>query len=141
MNEMTIFATNHPVLSVLWLTLLFLLLYSFIGVRFRAYKPASPSVAIQLMNHEEAVVIDVREDNEYAKGHIVGSIHMPMSYFDDRLKDIEKYKSKPIIVGCQSGQRSGQACSKLTKAGFETVYNLSGGIMNWQHENMPITKK
>ena len=98
-------------------------------------------MATQLINRENAVILDVREDNEYRDGHIVNSVHIPLSYLKDRLKELEKYKGKPIIVGCRSGQRSSQACGVLKKQGYDAVYNLSGGIMAWKSDNLPLTKK
>ena len=88
-----------------------------------------------------AVVLDVREDNEYLKGHIINSVHIPLSYLSNRIGELDKHKDKPIIVSCRSGQRSGQACAMLKKQGFENVYNLSGGMMAWQNDNLPVTKK
>ena len=118
-----------------------LLLYTFIDARLRGFDSINPTVATQLINRDDAVILDVRADNEYRDGHIVNSIHIPLSYLQDRLKELDKYKNKPIIVSCRSGQRSGQACMMLKKEGFETVYNLSGGIMAWKNDNLPITKK
>lgn len=73
-------------------------------------------------------------------GHIINSVHIPLGTLNNRLNELEKYKSRPIIVGCRSGQRSAAACTTLKKQGFETVYNLSGGVMGWQNANLPLTK-
>ena len=118
-----------------------LLINNLIGPRLKGYKVAKPSEAIAMINHEEAVVVDVRESNEFSNGHIINSIHMPLGTFKDKTKDLEKYKDKPIIVSCRSGSRSAAACGMLKKAGFENVYNLSGGVMAWQSANLPLVKK
>jgi rhodanese-related sulfurtransferase len=135
------FLSNHFLLSGAWLVAGGMLIYSFIGARLRGFNSVNPAMATQLINRENAVILDVREDNEYRDGHIVNSVHIPASYLSDRVKELEKYKDKPIIVGCRSGQRSSQACATLKKQGFDAVYNLSGGIMAWKNDNLPLTKK
>lgn len=141
MEQYIEFIGNHYILSAAWIAVLLMLVYSFVGARLRGYASANPNLATQLINRENAVVVDVREENEYLKGHIVNAIHIPLSYLNDRIKDLDKYKDKPIIVGCRTGQRSAQACAQLKKHGFEKVYNLSGGVMAWQNDNLPLTKK
>ena len=141
MDQYIEFIGNHYILSAAWIAVLIMIIYSFIGARLRGYQTANPTQATQLINHDDAVVVDVREENEYLKGHIVNSIHVPLGYLNERMKELEKYKDKPIIVGCRSGQRSGQACATLKKNGFENVYNLSGGVLAWQNDNLPLTKK
>lgn len=134
------FATNHWMLTVAFLVILYMLLMSVFGQRLRGYLSASPSEATMLINREDAIVVDVRESNEFKSGHIVNSIHIPLSYLKDRLADLDKHKSKPVIVACRSGHRSGQACSLLKKNGFENIYNLSGGVMAWESANLPLQK-
>lgn len=141
MDKYMQFFENHFLLSSAWLVVAGAIVYSFIGVRLRGFNSINPAMATQLINRENAVILDVREDNEYRDGHIVNSVHIPVSYLSDRVKELEKYKDKPIIVGCRSGQRSSQACSVLKKQGFDAVYNLSGGIMAWKSDNLPLTKK
>jgi rhodanese-related sulfurtransferase len=135
------FVTNHTLLSGGWLVVFGMLVYSLIGTRLRGFNSVNPAMATQLINREDAVILDVREDNEYRDGHIVNSVHIPISYLNERLKELEKYKNKPIIIGCRSGQRSAQACGVLKKQGFDSEYNLSGGIMAWKSDNLPLTKK
>jgi rhodanese-related sulfurtransferase len=118
-----------------------MLVYSFFSARLRGFHGIHPAMATQLINRENALILDVREDNEYREGHIVNSLHIPVGYLSDRMKELEKYKDRPIIVGCRSGQRSSQACATLKKQGFEAVYNLNGGIMAWKNDKLPLTKK
>ena len=141
MEQYIEFLGNHYILSAIWIALFAMVIYSFIGARLRGYSNVNPATATQLINQQDAVIVDVREDNEYTGGHIINSIHVPLGYLNERLKELDKYKSKPVIVGCKTGQRSGQACVTLKKAGFEQVYNLSGGVSAWQADNLPLTKK
>lgn len=97
--------------------------------------------ATQLINHHDALVLDVREDQEYSGGRVPHSKHIPLRQLSDRLHELEKFKNKPIIAICRSGARSGHSCSVLRKNGFEQVYNLNGGMMSWQQANMPVERK
>lgn len=101
----------------------------------------SPMQATLMLNREDAVVIDVRETSEWSAGHIPNARHIALSQFDKQLSEIEKLKSRPIIVCCASGNRSSSACSKLRKAGFEKVFNLAGGIHAWTEANLPVTAR
>ncbi|MGA8050866.1 MAG: rhodanese-like domain-containing protein [Burkholderiales bacterium] len=96
--------------------------------------------ATQMINRQDAVMIDVREDAEYAKGHIVGARHIPMSQLDSRAGELQKFKSKPLIAYCESGNRSSRAVSVLRKHGFESVFNLTGGFAAWQQAGLPVEK-
>ncbi len=97
--------------------------------------------ATQLINHHDALVLDVREDQEYSGGRVPNSKHIPLRQLSGRLHELEKFRAKPIIAICRSGARSGQCCNVLRKNGFEQVYNLNGGMMSWQQANMPVEKK
>lgn len=141
MEQYMQFAANHYILTLGWLMVFGMLIYSFIGAKLKGYNTVNPAGATLLINREDAVVVDVREENEFLNGHIINSVHIPMSYLNDRIAELDKHKDKPLIVSCRSGQRSGQVCTMLKKRGFENVYNLSGGIMAWQNDNLPVTKK
>ena len=117
-----------------------MLAWSFIGGKLSGVEQADTLKATRLYN-DDALVLDVREDKEYAAGHIPKARHIPLGQLAGRLQELDKFKSKPILVACRSGQRSARACGMLKKAGFETVYNLAGGIMAWERANLPVTKK
>lgn len=140
MNEYIEFTNSHPLLVGGFFAILTLLVYNLFGSRLRGYTVASPADATTLINRNDAVVVDVRTDKEYNEGHIINSIHIPQTDIKSHLSELEKYKQKPIIVSCRSGQRSGQVCSTLKKQGFEHVYNLAGGVVAWQNANFPLTK-
>ena len=98
----------------------------------------SPAQATQLMNREDALVIDVRDAGEFAAGHVPNARHIPLADLEKRLGELESFKDKPVIVNCQSGGRSVNACAVLAKAGFTRVHNLDGGIQAWEQANMPL---
>ncbi len=141
MSQYIEFATNHWMLVVAFAVVAGLLLVNIFGQSLQSFKSASPTEATLLINREDALVLDVREDNEYKTGHIVNSVHIPLGRFKDRLSELDKYKGKPIVVACRSGHRSGQACSLLKKGGHENIYNLRGGVMAWESANLPLQKK
>lgn len=101
----------------------------------------SPTEATMLINREEAVVIDVREQTEFSKGHIPNARHIPLGELQRRSGDLEKFKGRPIILCCASGARSASAVSTLKKAGFDKLYNLRGGIFEWEKAGQPIGRK
>lgn len=101
----------------------------------------SPAQATQLINREDAQVLDVREQAEWAKGHIHGARHLPSGEIAQRVGELEKFRTKPLIVVCASGQRSASASGALRKAGFEKVFALDGGIGAWEQAGLPLTKK
>ncbi len=105
-----------------------------------AAKSISPMEALQLINHRDALVLDVRTDAEFAEGHILNALHIPLGMLSNRLGQIEAYRDHPIVVVCRSGARSAQAAAQLRKAGFAEVFNLAGGVMAWQNASLPLTR-
>lgn len=93
------------------------------------------------LNREDAVVIDVRETHEWDRGHIPNARHIALGQIGKRMHEIEKFKNRPVIVVCASGNRSSSACGALKRAGFEQVFNLAGGIGAWSEANLPVTTK
>lgn len=94
----------------------------------------------QLINRENAIVIDVRDAAEFAKGHIVGARNVPLAQFEKRVGELEKLRNKPLVMHCESGNRSAKALEILRKNGFEKLYNLSGGYAAWLNAGLPAEK-
>jgi len=101
----------------------------------------TPAEATLLMNREDALVLNVRETGEWGAGHITGARHITLGQLDKRLSELEKFKEKPIIVVCATGNRSSSACGQLKKHGFGKVYSLGGGISAWRDASLPLTTK
>jgi rhodanese-related sulfurtransferase len=101
----------------------------------------TPAEATLLMNREDALVLDVRETGEWSSGHITGARHITLAQIDKRLSELDKFKEKPIIVVCATGNRSSSACGQLKKHGFGKVFSLGGGISAWRDANLPLTTK
>jgi rhodanese-related sulfurtransferase len=96
--------------------------------------------ATRLMNQPGALVLDVREDAEFASGHLPKARHIPLGQLSTRISEIAKHKEKPVIVTCRSGARSGSACRALRNAGFTQVYNLKGGVPAWEQASLPVER-
>jgi len=96
--------------------------------------------ATRLINREDAVVIDVRDPAEYAKGHMLGAKNIPLDQLGTRLAELEKHKAKPLILACDSGRRSGDGVSLLRAKGFDKAFNLAGGFTGWQQTGLPVEK-
>ncbi len=141
MQQLIEFAGNHLLLSSAFVALLALLVFSEIRRRGQGGNDISALEAIQLMNHKPTLMLDVREDREYEEGHIKDARHIPLSQLNDRAGEIQKYKNKNIVAYCRTGSRSASACGRLHKLGFESVYNLRGGITAWQRDNLPLSRR
>jgi len=140
MQQLPTFIANHWELFLALVIIIGLLFGSGLTGRLRGVRRVTPAAAIQLINHEQAKVLDVREANEYTEGHILNSIHIPLTTLEKRVGELEKYRKYPIIVSCRSGSRSENACSSLKKHGYEMVFNLGGGILAWKNANFPVNK-
>lgn len=96
--------------------------------------------ATQLLNREDAILVDVRSAADYAAGHILGARSLPLAELERRAGELDKHKARPVIVYCNAGNTSGGAVSALRKGGFEKVFNLSGGYAAWQQAGLPVEK-
>ena len=100
----------------------------------------TPQQAINLVNTENGVFLDLRESGEFGQGHIVNAINIPASKLDARLAELEKYRDKPIILVCKMGQNSGAVGKKLNAQGYPGVYRMGGGMMEWGNLQLPLVK-
>lgn len=98
------------------------------------------SSAVQLMNREKAVVVDVCETAEFAAGHIVGAKNIPLGELEAKLPGAVKNKTLPLILVCASGMRSGRAVAIAKKLGYEQAQSLGGGLKAWKEANLPTEK-
>ena len=138
MQQLIEFAMNHWVLVLSFILVAALLIYTLL----QGNKGSLDAIgATDLINHQDAVVVDVRPAADYQKGHIINAINIPSNGFANQVNSLNKYKDRPIIVSCRSGSQSQAACQQLRKAGFEKVFNLRGGILAWQSASLPTTRK
>ena len=101
---------------------------------------ASTLEATRLINQKDAPMLDVREPAEFVAGHILGARNVPLAQIEARSAEFDKWKTKPVIVYCDSGSRANSAMAMLKQRGFVEVYNLSGGYPAWQQAGLPVEK-
>lgn len=135
------FTGNHPVLVVAFVSLLGFILFTEFRRFTDKFENIGPAAAISLINKENTILVDIREQNELRDGLINNAIHIPLSAIGKRVTELDKHKDAHVLVYCRSGNRSTSVCRTLIGRGFESVYNLSGGIMAWQDANLPVSKK
>ncbi len=137
MEQLTQFVANHWPLVLTFVGLAAALIWNvfFDPVNKNAVTPLQST---PLINHENAVVLDVRSMDEYRKGHIVNALNYPLNGLAKQIPQLQKYKDRPIVVVCRSGSRSAMAAKMLMKAGFERVHNLRGGMMAWTSAGLPV---
>jgi rhodanese-related sulfurtransferase len=97
----------------------------------------SPQQAINLVNSQEGVFLDLRDAADFKQSHIVGSINIPSTKLPERTVELEKYKDKPIILVCKMGQQSSAAGKQLRAGNFEQTYKMTGGMMEWSNLQLP----
>ena len=134
------FVQDNIWLFVMAITSGALFIWPSIAKRISGAKQVSAFEAVQLINRKDAIIVDVREPAEFKGGRVANSRNIPLKELDARLGDLERFKNKPILLLCQSGNRSASASSTLKKAGFAEVVALAGGLSAWQQAGMPIDK-
>jgi rhodanese-related sulfurtransferase len=137
-SQLIDFVGNHWILFMALGVILGLLTYNLVVGEKGSVDPVG---ATMLINQKDAAIVDVRPAADYAKGHIINAINVPMNGFKNQTAALSKFKDKPVIVTCRSGSQSLGACSLLRKSGFPEVYNLKGGILAWESANLPLTRK
>ena len=139
MEQFIEFASNHLFLFIALIVVIALLIQNILAAGGQNTVPSTK--ATELINREDAHVVDVRSINDFTSGHIINAINIPANALKNQLGQLAKYKDQPIIVACRSGSQSGMACKQLRKEGFEKVYNLRGGMLAWQNANLPMSRK
>jgi len=140
MQQFVVFITKHWVLaSLIAVALLAFLVNEFIHRRL-ATNEVSPEQAIQLINHQEAVVFDIRSESLYAAGHILGAEWASSPLLDKKIETLKKFIKKPIIVVSALGHDSSKVTEKLKEKGFLQVVVLNGGMQAWKAAGLPMVK-
>lgn len=117
-----------------------MLLWPLVSRPFRRANEVGTFEAVQLINRRDALILDVRDTGEYAAGHIANAKHVPEAQLADRMKELDKYKSRPVIVSCRTGSRAPIVSGLLRKRGFGEVFALKGGVAAWQQASLPLQK-
>ena len=100
----------------------------------------TPAGAVQLINREKAVVVDVCETEEFALGHVGGAKNVPLNQLEERLPGLVKNKAVPVVLVCASGARSNRAVGIAKKLGYEKAQAMAGGMKDWREASLPVKK-
>lgn len=141
MDHLSQFVANHWVMCGAFLVVLIAIFYT--EARSQGVAGGNrltPQLVTHAMNRDMAVVVDIREPNGFADGHIINAVNVPMSAWDTQSSKLQKYKAKPVIVVDALGQKAQGYATKLTQAGFENVKILAGGINAWRNAKLPLVK-
>jgi rhodanese-related sulfurtransferase len=101
----------------------------------------SPQQAISLVNAEDGIFLDLRDGGEFKKGHIVDALHIPAGKLAERQHELEAYRDKPVILVCKMGQQAGGAAKQLRASGFDKVYKMAGGMLEWSNLQLPTVSR
>ena len=134
------FIVNNWMLELIIVMSGAMLVWPLVQGRFSKLKDVGTLAATQLINRQNAVLLDVRDTKEYAAGHLPNAVHVPLSELGSRSSELAKLKSRPVIAYCERGQRSRAAGSALAKLGFADIYQLTGGFRAWKDAGLPVEK-
>jgi rhodanese-related sulfurtransferase len=137
MDKILEFTGNHTLLVLALVISFFVVVFSELRRKAGGLINVEATEAVKLINND-AVVVDLRSVDAYAKGHIVSARSIPLDELDGRLSHLEDAKSKPIVAVCDNGITSTKAVNTLRTAGFESVYGLKGGMSGWSQAGLPV---
>lgn len=137
MDQLIEFVTNHWQLVAALVATLALLLFT---ESRKGGTSISTHEAVKLINKQNAAIVDIRAKKDFNTGHITNATNIPYADMDKRVGELEKHRSKPIIIVCNLGQTASGAVKKLNEAKFDNVVRLSGGITEWKNQNLPVVK-
>lgn len=140
LEELLAFAGRNPLLSTGFALLTVAIIGYEVSQLFRGFRGLRPAALTELINRQNALVVDLRPATDFEKGHIPGAKNVQMSQFDPENKKLAPARALPVVLVCKDGQASGGAAKRLRAAGFEQVYVLDGGIAGWQQADMPLVK-
>ncbi len=140
MKEFWIFVMNNWLLFLALVFILGMLVMNSARPRLLGFREVKPAEAVRVLNDEDVLLLDVREDSEFSGGHIINARHIPLAHLEARMDELEPAREKHVMVYCRSGARAARAASILTKKGFSRVSKLDGGVMAWQNAGLPLEK-
>lgn len=131
------FIINHWLLSTVWIVLLALLIKTETA---KGGTALSTAQVTQMINKQNAKVVDIRNKDEFRTGHLPDAINIPAKDMQKRMSELNAHKSLPIIIVCKSGTSAGSIGAMLSKEGFTSMHKLRGGMLEWTGNNLPVVK-
>lgn len=141
MEQFITFIINHWALWLALIVVVGLIAASEFQGTLRGVASVSPQETTNLMNHQEAIVVDIRDNAGFSKGHILNAVNIPAAELEKNLSKLENHKNKPIILVDSMGQHAVSSALRLKKQGFNSVSVLKGGMTAWQNAGIPLVKK
>lgn len=141
MERLIEFIGNNLLLSGIFAVVLAAWIIYEISRVLRQWKELGTFEAVQLINREDPLILDVSNSTDYAKGHIQGALHMPPSRIESGNQELLKHRERPVLVYCRNGQVSPQMATRLTKLGFTSVFLLTGGLNQWSTDQQPVSRQ
>ena len=138
--ELAAFAGRHPFLSLALAGLTLAILWTELSRLTRGFKALRPAQLTDLLNRENALLVDLSPSGDFEKGHIAGARNIAAGQFDPEHKQLAKVRDLPVVVTCRNGQASLAAAKRLRKAGFTKVNWLEGGVAAWQQADLPLVR-
>ncbi len=140
MERVIEFIGNHWMLFIAYVVVLYLVIQELLDNVFKRFQSITPVAAVMHMNETETAILDVSQATDHKKEHIENAMNIPLAKLEANLGQLEPFKEKSLLVFCQTGAQSAQACKKLHKLGFHQVINLIGGLKAWDEQNLPTSK-
>lgn len=134
MEQLFEFMGNHWILVSVWFV--FLMAFFWDNSQ-RSGQTVSTTQATQMINKQNALVLDIRDKKEFNEGHLADAVNIPYGSLADRMSELESEQERPIILVCKSGQTVGIAGKTLKQKGYQ-VFRMSGGMMEWRNQNLPV---
>ncbi|BAO00067.1 hypothetical protein HHS_00970 [Candidatus Pantoea carbekii] len=135
------FASKHSILILVWLLLFVFVIINFIKIVFSQVNRITHDEVIRLINKKNSVVIDIRSNDEYCKGHIIGALNFPAEDFKkNNFTMLKKYKLRHVILVCVNDHHSQKLAAFLNTSGFTKVSVLKGGLNSWNNQHLPLVR-
>lgn len=141
MEKILVFISNHWELVVAFIVVLLIFIANEVYGKIYGTPKVTPQQATDLLNHQDAIVVDLRDPDLFKAGHVIGAKNIPIKTLQENHNKLEPYKDKPIVLVCNQGQQSALAAKVLKKEGYQNVVILGNGINAWRSSNLPLTQK
>lgn len=134
------FAKSHWLLSLAFLVIVVALIVNEVIIKMRGLSKINPQTLVNLVNREQALVLDLRSQEEFKAGHIAGAKYVDVAQLATKIDNLLKDKAQPVILVCASGQKSLSHAQQVEKLGYQRVYYLAQGMAAWRQDNLPLVK-
>lgn len=140
MQQFIEFIGRHWQLAALFAVLITLVILNELREHLAGIKRLKCQEVTNFINHQDAIIVDLRSTNDFTQGHILGAINIPSAELSNKMEQLTAHKERPVILVCNLGQTAGGIGQQLQKQGFSQVFCLQGGIASWRNDNLPLVK-